>query len=682
MQNLIKNMINKLELLFYDVMNYLSQPTDSSIINVYITVSLTAAVLFITISIIPFQQYATTHSLSVLKYLQKCKKITVPYMLIIFFSIMLLILPLLNHTRFHTYLGLLITIFILVMIGYSWKVIINLLNPEYFLLPKIKSDIEKTIDKCILNVESTPKTDLEKINELRDMMNQSVINAIKIDPEEKYYKISRNQINPAYKKTLLLKELITIYARKDQRDLFTIALQDYNSIIIFYMNRRKNYVDNHDDFLIDIADDLTDIIKVVDIQKNIHFHRAIWKLIENICNASCFMNSVQSGNGNDSLCRAFTDILNESFYKDFLRNNYDSAFEIARSLGEIGSHYAIAGIFNSAANIVEKLKIISEVSISKSRTEIAHISRYYIAKTFYNLVLSFDSKKNYEFAFKKILNVYEEIILKSETLDSLVYTDYIFWYDPDVSRDLSLAAIFRLLLFPLNYSSDKEYDSIQYHNKDIISKLQNLIKSTIIKKPNAISAFVDQLYQISLYYLSYIHHQVCTDILITYSFVTVPSQDQKNYIIDELDSVLDFYFNLIIENWKDEKDDIDLDTLEHSFFSILLMDIYWSSAHNKSRLDYLQKKIEQYFERVKMDIKDLSIQRETIRLLIEAGLYIKRIDLSKSIGRKIFFIARKVYNYQIGSELSIRRKNFIKRPIHMFNQEIFIKADQIIFGKD
>ena len=164
--------------------------------------------------------------------------------------------------------------------------------------------------------------------------------------------------------------------------------------------------------------------------------------------------------------------------------------------------------------------------------------------------------------------------------------------------------------------------------------------------------------------------------------VTIPNEDQKEYISNELDSVLDFYYNLIIENWKDEKDHVDIDTIEHSFFSILLMDIYWSSAHNKNRLDYLQKKIEQYFKLVKIDVKNLSIQRETLRLLLEAGLYIKRIDLSKSIGRKIFFLARKAYNYHIGSELSIRRKNFIKRPIHMFNQEVFRKADKIIFGKD
>jgi hypothetical protein len=673
-------MFDKFDLFFHDLINYLFQPVDTTVISLYATVSITASVLFITISIIPFQQYATTHSLSVLKYLQKCKKIIVPYILIILFSILLLILPLIANSRFHLYVGLLTAIFVLIMIGYSWKVIINLLNPEYFLLPTIKSDIEKTIDKCILNAERTPKTDFEKINELRDMIDQSMLNAIKIDPEEKYYKIYRNQIRPAYNKTLLLKELLSIYARKDQRDLFTITLQYYNDIIIHYINKRKNYKDNHDDFLIDIADDLADIVKVVDLQKNIHFQRVIWKLIENICISSCFMNAVQSSNGNNSLCRAYTEMLNESFYKDLLRSNYDSAFEIARSLGEIGCHYALTSIYNSAATIVEQLKAFSELSFSKSRTEITFISRYYIAKIFYNLIFSYNSQKYYGHAFDKIIKVYKEIILNSDSIPSIASTDYIFWYEPDVSKDLSLAGIFRILLFPLNYSGDVEYDDIQIRNKEIRDKLLNLIKTALSKKTNQVNAFPDILCQIALYHIGFIHHQVCNDILITYNFTTIPNQSQKDQVTNELDSIVDFYFDLILNHWKDESDNLDADTLEHSFISILLLDIYWSNKHDNIRLGYLNQKIDKYLFRIKSDLNSLSIRRETLRALIESALYLKRINLSTTLGRKIFFVARSAYNKDIGYDFSLHQKTFIKRPIHMFDQNLFTNIDREIFG--
>lgn len=673
-------MIDNLKLFITDLIEHLSQQTDSSIINLYVSVTITAAVLFITISIIPFQQYAATHSLSVLKYLQKCKKLTIPYVLIILFSITLLIIPLLEHTRLHLYIGLIITIFILLLIGYVWKVIINILNPEYFLLPAIKSDIIKSINKCVLDAERTPKTDFEKINELRDMMDQSVLNAVKIDPEEKYYKIYRNQIRPAYNKTLILKELLSIYARKDQRDLFSITIQFYNGIIVHYLNTRKNYKDNHDDFLIDIADDLSDIIKVVDLQKNIHYQRAIWKVIENICISSCFMISVQSGNGNNSLSRAFTEMLNESFYKDFLRSNYDSAFEITRSLGEISSHYALASIYNSAATIVEQLKAFSELSLSKSRTEITFISRYYIAKTFYNLIFTYNSQRYYGHAFDKIIRVYKEIVLTSDSIPSISSTDYIFWYDPDVSRDISLAGIFRILLFPLNYSNDTEYDDIQFQNKEVRDKLLDLITSALSKKTNQVNAFADILYQITLYYISFIHHQICNDILITYNFNTIPNKNQKDQVSKELDSIVDFYFEIILSQWKDESDNLENDTLEHSFISILLLDVYWSKKFNKIRLNYLKHKIDSYIYRVHTDLKTLSIRRETLRALIESALYLKRLNLSTPLWRKIFFVARKTFHKDIDHSNWLHKKTFIKRPIHMFNQNLFSIIDGEIFG--
>lgn len=592
-----------------------------------------------------------------------------------------MLIPLFEQINLYVISSFTLTLIVFILIGNAWNTIINLLDPEYFLLPSITKDIKDTFTKCFVTTQEKEISPQEKMAELRDMMEQAMSNMSKIDPEEKYYRITKQEILPAFNKILLLKELIIIYVRNNQTHLFASTITQLENCIFHYIKLRHKYVINFDDFLIEFSDDVNDIIDIVDKQSNIHYQRRIWRFIRSICYETCSIENLQYQSGYNYISSPYTGILNIQFYKDLVNHNNDSAFEIARCLGEIGSFWASKQIINSASDILKKLSLISETAYIKKRTEITYIAREHISKIFFNLILYFDVKKNYEFVFNNILSEYKKL-LQSNALYSTSHIDFIFWYDPDITKDKSIAAIIRLLLFPASIVDEKEYDLLQRTSQDTVEKLLQLLLETMLTKKDSQIGFLSQVHQIGLYFLGFLHHQISTDILINYSSLTIPNNSQKENVDRLLLVLLDFYFEQLRNRWINNDSIVSpFNEITHSFFSLIIMDIYWSILHNKDRVSIINERIQKYFWIIKKDIPNLKMSRDEQKALYEIGIYFNKIDGMKEMGRKIKYLARKAFNnntdfYSHSSD----KVNFIKRPMHTFNQALFYGIDKEVFN--
>ena len=107
--------------MYKEFINYILTETNSDLVITFLSISVTSSILFISISIIPFQQYASSQSIALLKYLKKNKSLIYSYIFIFLIVIILLILPLFKQINLFIYLSLLFTLIIFILIGNAWR---------------------------------------------------------------------------------------------------------------------------------------------------------------------------------------------------------------------------------------------------------------------------------------------------------------------------------------------------------------------------------------------------------------------------------------------------------------------------------------------------------------------------------------------------------------------------------
>lgn len=292
---------------------FLLKINTSDLVNTYLSISVTASILFISISLIPFQQIATSQSAVLLKYLRKNKPIVISFFLILIFILIQLILPLFNQINLFVYLSFILTILVFVLIVFAWWIIIKLFDPQYFLLPEFIKDIKYTFSNCFKIEEEKPVSDLEKLAVLEDQMKEILLTQTEIDTDTKFFQIKKQAIQPGFDKILLLKELIIIYINNNQSHLFEASINYLDECIIHYIDLRKKYLNNSDDFLIEFSDDVKDIISALENQNNVHYQRKMWRLIRSICHNTCTIESLQFKSGYNYICKPYTDILIKQF---------------------------------------------------------------------------------------------------------------------------------------------------------------------------------------------------------------------------------------------------------------------------------------------------------------------------------------------------------------------------------
>lgn len=664
-----------------NLLKYLYQHSSSSHLDIYITVAITASVLFISISIIPFQQYTSTNTIGALHYLKNNKSLLFSYIFIAILGLILLILPFCETINLYEYIGLICTIIIFVIIGNSWRTIINLLDPNYYLLPAIRDDIKSEIKKCFSAIEKKELTDIEKISVLKEMMVEALYGGEEIQPDEKHYKVYRKDVQPIFNKLLLLKDLSFQYIRTNQIELFRNTVEHLRDCIYEYIKYRKDFVSSHDDFLIDLSLEIKDIILIANKENNIHYQRIIWQLVKQVSLQTCDLKPTQTDSYN-LFAQPYVDMLVENYFV-LNQTNRDSAFEISRTLGEISLIFANKGLINSTSLIAQKVYSISLHSNSKNIIEITYITRSHLSEIFKSIIMNGGLDSDFEFVADEMLEIYKNILENCSPIHSPALKDGIFWYDADVTKDTSIAALVRHLLFPMKYKDDRDYDYFQIRAEKIVKELQHQITYAIWKKPNTQISFITQCYQIGIYYLAYLHHQVATDILIYDPIITIPSGIQKQRIEENYNTLLDFYFSAITKLWLGEEIDLHKrDDFIHSFLSLIILDFQWSKIYNSERLSKIKNTLNVFFEKIVRDLENIKIERDVLYALLLIGKILSKELNYEHLGRKIRYLSHLGMRLDSSPYFSIRNRiNHIKRPMHTFNQNIFIEIDKKVFNE-
>lgn len=231
--------------------------------------------------------------------------------------------------------------------------------------------------------------------------------------------------------------------------------------------------------------------------------------------------------------------------------------------------------------------------------------------------------------------------------------------------DQSIAYIIRLLLFPVSYENEKQYDFIQRQTHSVIDNFLKLIYSTISNKKGSQSNFFDQIHQIGIYFLGYIYHNLSTEILVGYRYITIPKDFQKQIIDSLFEKLLDFQFKLIKDNWlQKERGIYPIDRVLHSFQSLIIMDLFWSKRHNIRRGKIVESRIKKYFNSIKKDIKVLDMDSKERQALIQIGNYLANYKNLKNIGRIIRILSRRALLRDFNLHpRSFNKLKSIKRPI-------------------
>ena len=247
---------------------------DKSIFEVGTATLATAIVLFLTIALIPIQQYAATYSPSVLKYLRR-DRIVIALMLFLvaslFFNIcMLLIEP---HIAFAQISAILLGLsFVCIM--FVWYRITRMLNPAQYLLPKIAEHAVKKLGRSLK--KPTQPTNHEQLLQLEHQMRKTMLVGEKIDPKDHKWAVPAEATEQFIESIKPLKSIIMKLMEASDYETFEKAVDTVGEASVQYFRQRKDYKNPEDDFLFWLCEALQDLVRAAAQSSNVYFSRRLF----------------------------------------------------------------------------------------------------------------------------------------------------------------------------------------------------------------------------------------------------------------------------------------------------------------------------------------------------------------------------------------------------------------------
>jgi len=153
--------------------NDLLTPSSGDLISMYVPIGLTAAILFFSISMIPFQQYADRYTPKLFRYLWRRRSFVAWLASLAILTAMLLLLPLFEPIVLTDSLSIVITILILLCIVRLWFFTTELMDPGKHLLPAIEKHLTRQVQDCVRASKDRQRSLAERSRELTDMMTDA-----------------------------------------------------------------------------------------------------------------------------------------------------------------------------------------------------------------------------------------------------------------------------------------------------------------------------------------------------------------------------------------------------------------------------------------------------------------------------------------------------------------------------
>jgi len=646
-------------------------PYNSPIFGISTTILATAIVIFFTLILIPIQQCANNYSPSLLKYFRRDHD-TISCFLFLFVSMLFNICMFFVHTlKIDAIFSSILLILSFLTIFLMFFKLTKMMSPTYYLLPEIKKDCINTIRYGLKK-----KYDLtlqQKSNQISEQMTQVLLVHEKIDPKTDKWKIPDNISENVYEKMVPLKSMAIKLMKTSDYEIFNSTIYTIREISISYFQNRQDYKTFYDHYLFLLAETFKDLIKNAERYNDINFNRNIFKAIRDIALSTLSVQVLGSKSGYNNLVSPLSSIFQENIREAVLKIDLDRSYEATNYLGEIGEKLATAGAGHSASDIANQLSEIAKLCIKLSDITTLVPIRKSLAEIYYNLLRYRKIYPNYDFPYKKMLEVYTAMIdIPLDTGTALSIGDPMFGWNPDLIKDRSLSSLIYIALYSPNINK-----KILKCNIEEVNRVVKFILDNEEKDNTNTNNFQLYLYQISLWLLAFIDNKI-TSRMILFKFKKISKEEDKETIKVILSNIIKFIQNRYFNSLNGSKKTFDEEELLHSLLSIMSLALYLESKHNIDFNEHIIPILKDFNEQLKSTECVLSLTAyNNIQIFC---IFLKKVNLTEISEQLNKICDKKKINYDRTDPLY--NFDIIKRPIITFENRLFVEFDKNILGRN
>lgn len=671
----------------YDSMNILSTSTvtgawciargNQDLLGVAVTLIGTVAVLFLTVSLVPFQAFAASYSLSLLKYIRNDFRLIFGFL--VCFVLVLLgmagyFFPPSNLILTASIVGVAVS---LIVVAWLWRWCTTLLNPSEFIVPTIRKTASKQIDNAFNRLAKHKMTNEEKIEDLNEMMRQVMNTSEKTDPKAiEQFDVPSNYFGKVRDEISVLKGLLVSFIRANQKEIFESTWKVHLQIILHYLVRRQGYISHKDNFLIDFADDARDLILAARSANDVQYLRIIWRGLEGICTGAIRQKVIGSDNGYHYLASPVEGLLNESIGQDIVSQRVDSAFEAMKSYGAIGTRMAERGLCQSAFQILDNLSQYVVLCSKLLRSELVYVAKINMAGIAYEMLNHRKLGVNYHYPFEKFIESYDRVLAIKGQMTPVGIENPIEMWDADLTRDRSISSLVKVALFPA-----VDQDNVIRYNLDVVSDLVELMMKWFRTEPIRYMLFTHHLYQSGLWLLSFIDNEIALEMLIYRKVITIPTDENKKKASEILFKMLVGLIELIEKDYidPDSKMATRRDTLSEVVSTLYLL-IHLNEKHKLNLSGQINSVIKQAGDWARENLRAIRLQDDEWATLRVFFGYLEKKDPYRSLGRRLRRLLKPAGRRHIGT-FHHAIVDFVRRPIGTMDTVFWGKIDEEIFGK-
>lgn len=646
-------------------------PYNSPIFEISTTISATAIVIFFTLILIPIQQCANNYSPSLLKYFRRDHETISCFLLLsvsMLFNICMLFIHTLKIDAIFSSILLILSFFSIFLMFFK---LTKIMSPVYYLLPEIKKDCISTIRYGLKK-----KNDItlqQKRNQINEQIKQVSLVHEKIDPKTDKWEIPDNISEKVHEKMAPLKSMAIKLMKTSDYEIFNSTIYTIRDISISYLQIRQDYKTFYDHYLFLLAETFKDLIKNAERYNDINFNRNIFKAIRDIALSTLSVQVLGSKSGYNYLTTTLSSIFHEIIREAVIKIDLNRSYDAAKYFGEIGEKLAIVGAGHSASDIANQLSEIAKICIKLNDITTLVPIRNSLAEIYYNLLRYRKIYPNYDFPYKKILEVYNAMLdIPLDSGTALSIGDPMFGWNPDLSEDRSLSSLIYIALYSPNINK-----KILKYNIEEVDRIVKFILDNEEKDNINTNNFQLYLYQIGLWLLAFIDNKI-TSRMILFEFKKIPKEEDKETVKVILSNIIKFIQNRYFNSLNGSKKTFDEEELLHSLLSIMSLALYLESKHKIDFNDHIFPILKDFNEQLKSIECELSLT--TYNNIERFCIFLKKINQTE-ISQQL----NKIYSEK---KININRidplNNFdiIKRPIIAFENRLFVEFDKNILGRN
>jgi len=543
-----------------------------------------------------------------------------------------------------------------------------MLNPADYLLPKLKTDCFETLRNELEKAE--PLSLQEQCTQFTDQIEQTLLVSEQVDANEKNWALPPQVANALLARMLPLKSLMLKLVNTSDYGLFEEVIHIIREIARKYIILRRKFKSFKDEFLSALSELIIDVSKVSDGIGDVYFSRTIYSVTREIALDTLDTQVLGSKSGYNQLTRFFWDVLRDRARRAVSGFDRDRAYDATVNLGEVGKHLAIRGIGHSASEVGGELGDIAQLCAMTGDTVTPVAVRRYLAEIFYCLLWFGGLYPNCSLPYKRMIDLYEKMLgVPSMPSMSLSIRNWMFVWDPDISKDRSLNMLVYAALFPPHHT-----DKITDHNLNVVENICEFLEKVQDSNHYLASLFTDHAYQIGLWLLAFVDKEITLE-MTRLQQCKVPTEEQKQKAASIFFGLMRYLTDTYFDSMENKRQYIVSGEILVSILSLLALTLYLNDTHNIDVKNKICEILVQFSNRLEalQETMDYTA-RQNIKTF--CGYLGRRGE--DEIGKKIW-VSADAKSDKFGSISPLYYFHHVKRPIMTFDANLFAAFDAEIF---